>query len=107
MLDSRQGLGLLQRKPYDLLICDLQMPHLDGRSLYRELSRLGNPLAQRLVFVTGDMLSPRTVEFLESNAVPCLAKPFLVEELKEFVHRALSRTAECASAQAAAAGEVG
>ena len=106
VLDSRQGLALLQRKPYDLLICDLHMPHLDGRSLYRELSRLGNSLAQRLVFVTGDMLSPRTVEFLESNAVPCLAKPFLVEELKEFVHRALSRTAVCASAQAAAAGEI-
>jgi two-component system NtrC family sensor kinase len=98
VLDSRAGLDLLRRKPYDLLVCDLHMPHLDGPSLYRELLRLGSPLAQRLVFVTADMLSPRTSEFLESCAVPTLAKPFLVEELKELVRNALARTAVSAEA---------
>jgi hypothetical protein len=57
------------------------------------------------VFVTADMLSPRTSEFLESCAVPCLAKPFLVEELKELVRHALVRTA--VSAPAGASREVG
>jgi two-component system NtrC family sensor kinase len=92
VLDSRAGLDLLRRKPYELLVCDLHMPHLDGPNLYRELLRLGSPLAQRLVFVTADMLSPRTSEFLESCKVPCLAKPFLVDELKELVRNALFRT---------------
>lgn len=100
VLDSRAGLDLLRHKPYELLVCDLHMPHLDGPGLYRELLRLGSPLAQRLVFVTADMLSPRTSEFLESCAVPCLAKPFLVEELKELVRNALARTAVSAPAQA-------
>ena len=99
-LDSRAGLDLLRRKPFDLLVCDLHMPNLDGPSLYRELLRLGNPLAQRLVFVTADMLSPRTSEFLENCAVPCLAKPFLVDELKELVRDALLRTAVSAPAEA-------
>ena len=98
VLDSRAGLDLLRRKPYELLVCDLHMPHLDGPSLYRELLRLGSPLAQRLVFVTADMLSPRTSEFLESCAVPTLAKPFLVDELKELVRNALARTAVSAEA---------
>jgi signal transduction histidine kinase/ActR/RegA family two-component response regulator len=89
-LDSREGLGLILRKDYDLVICDLRMPHLDGRTFYRELLRLNSPLAQRLVFVTGDALSPRTIDFLESSGVPYLAKPFLVEELREMVHRALT-----------------
>lgn len=100
VLDSRAGLDLLRRKPYDLLVCDLHMPHLDGPSLYRELLRLGSPLAQRLVFVTADMFSPRTGEFLESCAIPCLAKPFLVEELKELVRNALVRTAVSAPGEA-------
>jgi len=98
-LDSRAGLDLLRRKPYELLVCDLHMPNLDGPSLYRELLHLGSPLARRLVFVTADMLSPRTSEFLESCAVPCLAKPFRVEELKELVRNALVRTAVSAPAE--------
>ncbi len=90
VLDSREGLDLASRKAYDLVICDLRMPHLDGRAFYRELVLQASPLEQRLVFVTGDTLSPHTVEFLESSGVPYLAKPFLVEELKEIVHRALA-----------------
>lgn len=42
------------------------------------------------MFVTGDTLAPRTVDFLEESAVPYLAKPFLVEELKEVVNRVLA-----------------
>ncbi len=105
VLDSRAGLDLLRHKPYELLVCDLQMPHLDGPRLYRELLRLGSPLAHRLVFVTADMLSPRTSEFLESCNVPCLAKPFLVEELKELVRNALLRAAVIV--RAGASREVG
>jgi two-component system, NtrC family, sensor kinase len=98
VLDSRAGLDLLRRKTYELLVCDLHMPHLDGPGLYRELLRLASPLAQRLVFVTADMFSPRTSEFLESCDVPCLAKPFLVEELKGLVRNALVRSALTAQA---------
>jgi len=91
VLDSREGLEQVRRKAYDLVICDLRMPHVDGRAFYQELVRQGSPLGQRLVFVTGDTMSPHTFKFLESSGVPYLAKPFLVEELKETVHRALAR----------------
>lgn len=37
-------------------------------------------------------MSPRTLEFLNSNGLPYLAKPFLVEELKESVRRAIAAT---------------
>jgi FixJ family two-component response regulator len=47
-------------------------------------------MLDRLVFVTGDTLSPRTMEFLEACGVPFLAKPFLVEELKAVVVQALT-----------------
>jgi two-component system, NtrC family, sensor kinase len=94
VLDSRQGLELIRRGAYDLVICDLRMPHLDGRSFYRELIRRGSSLEHALVFVTGDTLAPRTIEFLEKSGVPHLAKPFLVEELKAVVQRALSVAGE-------------
>jgi DNA-binding response OmpR family regulator len=92
ILDSREGLELAQARRYDLVICDLRMPHLDGRAFYRQLVRGENPLQQKLIFVTGDTLAPRTVDFLQTCGLPYLAKPFLVEELKEVVGRTLEQT---------------
>jgi two-component system, NtrC family, sensor kinase len=90
LLDSREALNRLEEKNYSLLICDLKMPYVDGPGLYRALKRRGNPMQHRLLFVTGDTMAPRTLEFLNSSGLPYLAKPFLVEELKAAVHQALS-----------------
>jgi len=89
VLDSREGLARAGRIDYDLIICDLRMPRLDGRAFYRSLVRSGHPAQVRILFVTGDTLSPRTLDFLSKTGLPCLAKPFLVEELKSIVDRAL------------------
>jgi len=90
LLDSREAFDRLNDRDFDLIICDLRMPHLDGPGLYRELVRRGSPFQHRLLFVTGDTMSPRSLEFLNSSGVPYLAKPFLVEELKEAVRQALA-----------------
>jgi len=97
VVDSRQGLELARAHRYDLLICDLRMPHLDGRGFYGELAREENPLRHRLIFVTGDTLAPKTVDFLRSCGLPYLAKPFLVDELKEVVARRLDKTGQLPS----------
>lgn len=82
VLDSQEGLTLLSRGTYDLVLCDLRMPRLDGPAFYDTLVRAGSAERQRIIFVTGDILAPRTLEFLEMNKLPYLSKPFLVEELK-------------------------
>ncbi len=90
LLDSRVALGRLEEKSYSLVICDLKMPYVDGPGLYRALVRRENPMQHRVLFVTGDTMGPRTLEFLKSSGLPYLAKPFLVEELKEAVRQALA-----------------
>ena len=90
LLDSREALGRLEEKSYALVICDLKMPYVDGPGLYRALVRRENPMQHRVLFVTGDTMGPRTLEFLKSSGLPYLAKPFLVEELKEAVRQALA-----------------
>jgi signal transduction histidine kinase/DNA-binding NarL/FixJ family response regulator len=89
ILDSREGLARAGRLRYDLIICDLRMPRMDGRAFYHSLIRSGHHAHPRMMFVTGDTLSPRTMDFLSETGLPCLAKPFLVEELKSIVYRAL------------------
>ena len=89
VLDSQEGLTLLSRSRYDLVICDVRMPRLDGPAFYDALVRAGSPIRDKILFTTGDMLAPRTTQFLEPNGLPYLAKPFLVEELKLAVNRLL------------------
>jgi PAS domain S-box-containing protein len=91
VLDSREGLELALSHPYDLVVCDLRMPHLDGRAFYRQLATSENPLQHRLIFVTGDTLAPRTVDFLRKCGLPYIAKPFLIEELRQAVERSLDK----------------
>jgi signal transduction histidine kinase/CheY-like chemotaxis protein len=89
--DSQEGLNRVSRSRYDLVICDLRMPRLDGPAFYNALVNAGSPVANRLIFITGDILAPRTLEFLEPHHLPYLAKPFLVEELKLAVNSQLER----------------
>ena len=89
--DSQDGLTRIARNRYDLVICDLRMPRLDGPAFYDALVNAGSPIQDCIIFITGDTLAPRSLEFLESHQLPYLAKPFLVEELKLAVNRVLER----------------
>ncbi len=91
VMDSQEGLNCIARTRYDLVICDLRMPRLDGPAFYEALVRAGSPVQHKIMFITGDTLAPRTLEFLEPHGLPYLAKPFLVEELKLAVSRMLER----------------
>ncbi len=87
--DGREALDHASRQSYDLVICDMKMPGLDGQHFYKSLERSGSPLRERFLFVTGDVIGAQTREFLERNRVPHVAKPFRVEELTEKVRGVL------------------
>ncbi len=70
---------------FDLVICDLQMPRLSGREFYGWLARTRPDLASRLVFSSGDLLSPEFAAFLTEAGRPVLPKPFDLSELARIV----------------------
>ena len=111
LLDGREALARAARESYDLVICDMKMPGLDGQHFYKSLERTGNRLREHFLFVTGDVVAAQTREFLERNRLPHVAKPFRVEELTEKVHAMLeieaprkSSTAEVTKKNAARNG---
>ncbi len=84
--DGHAALERADREDYDLVICDLKMPGMDGQKFFQSLGLRRNPLQEHVLFVTGDVVAPRTQEFLERHRLPYVAKPFRVEELSRAVH---------------------
>jgi DNA-binding response OmpR family regulator len=83
LLDAREALDRADRVAYSLVICDMKMPELDGEHFYLALANAKNPLHQRFLFVTGDVLATHTRDFLDRYHLPHVAKPFRVEELTD------------------------
>ena len=92
LLDGREALERAGRESYDLVICDMKMPGLDGQHFYKSLASTGNPLRKKFLFVTGDTVAAQAHEFLERYHLPHVAKPFRVEELTEKVRHVLADT---------------
>ncbi|GAC1624835.1 MAG: hypothetical protein NVS9B13_19730 [Candidatus Acidiferrum sp.] len=102
MLNGREALERAAGATYDLAICDMKMPGLDGQHFFKALVRAENPLREKLLFVTGDVVATRTREFLERNQLPHVAKPFRVEELNEAVRKLLLAKTELPATKATA-----
>lgn len=99
VLDSQEGLTRLARWNYDLVVCDLRMPLLDGIAFYDALVRSRRPARERILFITGDTLG----NF--SQQAGCLGKPVLVEELKLSVNRMLNSGCQQALAASSSTGK--
>jgi CheY-like chemotaxis protein/two-component sensor histidine kinase len=74
---------------FDLILCDLMMPVMDGRELYTELSRFAPEQARKMVFLTGGAFTPALQTFLSGVSNERIAKPFDVAKLKNAVNARL------------------
>jgi len=74
-------------QPPDAVICDLQMPQLDGDLLYATVERSKPELARRFLFVTAVADEPRFQHFLGTVEAPVLLKPVAVESLLAEIER--------------------
>lgn len=79
--DGEDALARIGQTTFDLVVCDLKMPRLDGRAFYRALSASRPALAQRVIFVTGEMAGTDAEQFLEQSGCRWLAKPFRLSDL--------------------------
>src|ERR671924_434302 len=72
--NGRDALAQLQERPYDVIVCDLRMPELDGPAFYALLSRQYPALRHRVIFLTGDSGGEANRTFLRQCGRPWLRK---------------------------------
>jgi PAS domain S-box-containing protein len=79
--DGLEALERVRARAYDLIVCDLKMPRLDGPSFFRQLEKENAPMTRRILFVTGDVAGTDAERFLEESGCRWLAKPFRLRDL--------------------------
>ena len=79
--DGEEAIARTQERAYDLIICDLKMPRVNGIAFYHHLAATAPALKKRLVFVTGDVAGTEAETFLEQSGCRWLAKPFRLRDL--------------------------
>lgn len=77
-----KALGALERETFDVILCDVNMPHVGGVGIYEYLSRLFPGAQTRIVFMTGGVLREGALAFLEGTANLLIRKPFTREQLE-------------------------
>ncbi len=88
--DGEEGLTRLAQGTYDLIVCDLKMPRIDGMQFYRAMAAATPGLARRVIFVTGAVAGTDAERFLEETGCRWLAKPFRLGDLLRAARDALA-----------------
>lgn len=78
---------------YDLVLCDVMMPDVDGPELYARIRAKRPDLARRFVFMTGGAFTERTRQFMQAVDNPRLPKPFDMRTVEELIRRAVQTRA--------------
>jgi CheY-like chemotaxis protein len=88
--DGEEALNRVKAQAFDLVICDLKMPRMDGKTFYRLLSAAAPGLSTHVILVTGDVAGTETETFLLESGCRWLEKPFRLGDLLKAVHDGLT-----------------
>lgn len=86
-LGGREALEAIARTRFDVIISDWKMPGLNGVRLYEHLRATDPSVTNRVLFMTGDVVSDTFQEFLREHQLNCLSKPFAINEFRSAVKR--------------------
>jgi PAS domain S-box-containing protein len=88
--DGKAGLDKLAKNAYDLIFTDLKMPGMSGRELYQAIKKQHPNSAEKVVFITGDVMTAKTRDFLVSTGRPYLVKPFDAKDMAGVMEKVLA-----------------
>ncbi len=75
------GLAAIAAASFDVIICDVMMPGMNGREVHRRIAADHPGLEQRLVFISGGTFTPELDEFLTTTTNRFLTKPFKLDDV--------------------------
>lgn len=89
VISGMQALKFLERKTPDLILLDVNMPEMDGKTTLKRIRSQERLKNIPVIFLTADNSSETEVKCLELGAEDYIAKPFVAEVMKQRISRIL------------------
>ncbi len=81
-LSARDALARLPETRYNAILCDMWMPGMTGKDFYHQVKKQFPEYQSRIIFLTGDIASEATWDFIEQKRLPYVLKPVNIPELR-------------------------
>ncbi len=83
--NGAEALAVLQVNRVDLILCDVNMPVMDGLEFIKQLPAVPNAKDVPVVMITTEGSEHHVVQALSSGAKGYIRKPFTPEQVREHV----------------------
>jgi two-component system chemotaxis response regulator CheY len=87
--NGNEALELLRQETVDAILTDINMPQMDGEEFLRRLARDETLRAIPAIVISSDATAKRIGRMLELGACGYVTKPFVPEDLRAELERAL------------------
>lgn len=87
--DGKVALGLAQQGKYNLVLCDVNMPNMDGLTLVKNLRQLPAYKFTPMLMLTTEASPEKKMEGKAAGATGWLVKPFNPEQLIATIKKVL------------------
>lgn len=85
-----EGLQMLKQRDFCGVVSDMRTPGgISGDDVHDWLRQNRPELVGKVLFITGDIVNEETTQTLRRTGVPCIEKPFRVNELVAAVKQVL------------------
>ncbi len=84
-----EALDRIKSANYDILLCDIKMPKLNGEELFQKINEINYPTAFIVMSAHGDI--DTAVKFMKEGAFDYLQKPFGLDKLINTCRNAINR----------------
>jgi CheY-like chemotaxis protein len=85
-----EGLEMLKSGKFCGVLSDMRTPGgINGAGVHTWLRENQPELTSRMLFITGDIVNEETRRILQTTGVPCIEKPFRVNELINALRKVL------------------
>jgi two-component system, chemotaxis family, chemotaxis protein CheY len=83
--NGAEALAVLAKDPVDLILCDINMPVMDGLEFVKKLATMDNLKGIPVVMITTEGSENHVIQALSAGAKGYIRKPFTPDQVKEHV----------------------
>jgi two-component system chemotaxis response regulator CheY len=89
--NGAEALGIVKESAVDLILCDINMPVMDGLEFVKQLQAMDVPKRTPVVMITTEGSESHVVQALSFGAKGYIRKPFTPDQVKEHVIPVMER----------------